>query len=57
MIADPYAKYWGDEGENSGNTITVGDRSFSLKEVRAKFALDAEMWLFICTGAPTRGCC
>lgn len=48
-IADPYAKTWGDDGENSGSVkITVGDKSFSLDDVRAKFASDAELWLFIC---------
>lgn len=50
-IADPYAKTWGDDGENSGSVkITVGRRSFSLDEVRAKFTSDAELWLFICHG-------
>lgn len=50
-IADPYAKVWGDNGENSGTVkITVGSRTFSLDDVRAKFAPDAELWLFICHG-------
>jgi hypothetical protein len=49
-IADPYARIWGDEGENSGSKVTVGTRSFSLDEVRAKFAPGAEIWLYICHG-------
>jgi hypothetical protein len=50
-IADPYAKQWGDDGENSGSVkITVGSRTFSLDDVRAKFTADAELWLFICHG-------
>lgn len=50
-IADPYAKTWGDDGENSGSVrITVGRRTFSLDDVRAKFTSDAELWLFICHG-------
>lgn len=50
-IADPYAKTWGDNGENSGSVkITVGTRSFSLDDVRAKFTSDAELWLYICHG-------
>jgi hypothetical protein len=47
-IADPYANLWGDDGDNSGAKITVGSRSFSLDDVRAKFAPDAELWLYIC---------
>lgn len=48
-IADPYAKLWGDGGENSGSVkISVGSRTFSLDDVRAKFTADAELWLFIC---------
>jgi hypothetical protein len=50
-IADPYAEVWGDDGENSGSVkITVGNRTFSLDDVRAKFAKDAELWLYICHG-------
>jgi hypothetical protein len=50
-IADPYAKTWGDIGENSGSvTITVGNRTFSLDDVRKKFKEDAELWLYICHG-------
>jgi hypothetical protein len=49
-IADPYAKQWGDDGENSGSvTITIGGRTFSLDQVRAKFT-NAELWLYICHG-------
>jgi len=51
MIADPYAKIWGDHGENSRNKVTMGTRSFSLDDVRAKFAPGAEIWLYICHGA------
>jgi hypothetical protein len=49
-IADPYAQRWGDSGEDSGSvTVTVGDKTFSLNDVRAKFK-DAELWLYICHG-------
>jgi hypothetical protein len=51
MIPDPYAKYWGDEGQNSSNTLTVGSRTFSLDQVRAKFAPGAEIWFYVCHGA------
>ncbi len=50
MIPDPYAKIWGDQGENSGNKVSMGARSFSLDDVRAKFAPGAEIWLYICHG-------
>jgi hypothetical protein len=49
-IADPYAKMWGDQGENSGSTIKVGNKTFSLNDVRKKFKEDAELWLYICHG-------
>ena len=50
-IADPYAKRWGDDGENSGSVkITMGSKTFSLDDVRAKFTPDAELWLYICHG-------
>lgn len=50
-IADPYATRWGDEAQDSGTvTVTIGNKTFSLDDVRAKFAADAELWLFICHG-------
>jgi len=50
-IADPYAKTWGDSGEDSGSVkIQVGGTSFSLDDVRAKFTSTAEIWLYICHG-------
>jgi hypothetical protein len=51
MIAEPYAGVWGDEGQNSGSvTVTVGGRTFSLDDVRAKFSKDATLFLYICHG-------
>lgn len=51
-IVDPYAKIWGDEGANSGtSTISVGNVTFTLDAVRAKFASDAVFWLYLCHGA------
>jgi hypothetical protein len=54
-IVDPYAKDppdgWGVTGENSGDKITVGNKSFSLDDVRAKFTNDAVIWLYLCHGA------
>jgi hypothetical protein len=50
-IVDPYAKTWGDQGENESNTVTVDKTTISLKAVRAKFASDAVLWLYLCNGA------
>jgi hypothetical protein len=49
-IADPYAETWGSEGENSSATVTVGDTSFSLDDVRKKFTKSAVLWLYVCHG-------
>jgi hypothetical protein len=50
-IADPYAKVWGDDAQDSGTTaITVGSQTFTLDQVRAKFTADAEIWLYTCQG-------
>ena len=51
-IMDPYAKTWGDFGQNSGTvTVTVGTTTFTLDTVRAKFTEDAVIWLYLCHGA------
>ena len=50
-IVDPYARTWGNRGENSGTKkITVGTTTFTLDDVRAKFAKDATIWLYLCHG-------
>jgi hypothetical protein len=50
-IADPYAKKWGDLGENSSQKVQIDSTSLSLDDVRAKFASDAVIWLYLCHGA------
>ena len=51
-IMDPYAGTWGTFGENSGTvTVTVGTTTFTLNQVRAKFAKEAVIWLYLCHGA------
>ena len=51
-ILDPFAKTWGDIGQNSGTvSLTVNGTSFTLDDVRKKFAADATIWLYLCHGA------
>jgi hypothetical protein len=51
-IMDPYARTWGTFGENSATvTVVVGNVTFNLDNVRAKFAEDAVIWLYLCHGA------
>jgi hypothetical protein len=51
-ILDPFAKQWGDIGQNSGSvSLTVNGTSFTLDDVRKKFAADATIWLYLCHGA------
>ena len=51
-ILDPFAKKWGDIGQNSGSvSLTVNGTSFTLDDVRKKFAADATIWLYLCHGA------
>ena len=51
-ILDPFAKTWGDVGRNSGSvSMTVNGTSFTLDDVRKKFASDATIWLYLCHGA------
>ena len=51
-ILDPFAKTWGDIGQNSGSvSLTVSGTSFTLDDVRKKFASDATIWLYLCKGA------
>jgi hypothetical protein len=51
-ILDPFAKTWGDVGQNSGSvSLTFGGTSFTLDDVRKKFASDATIWLYLCKGA------
>jgi hypothetical protein len=51
-ILDPFAKKWGDAGQDSGSvSLTVSGTSFNLDDVRKKFALDATIWLYLCHGA------
>jgi hypothetical protein len=51
-IMDPYAGTWGTFGENSGSvSVTVGATPITLAAVRAKFAADATIWLYLCHGA------
>jgi hypothetical protein len=51
-ILDPFAKTWGDVGQNSGSvSMTVNGTSFTLDDVRKKFASDATIWLYLCHGA------
>jgi hypothetical protein len=51
-ILDPFAKQWGDVGQNSGTvSLTVNGTSFTLDDVRKKFAPDATIWLYLCHGA------
>jgi hypothetical protein len=51
-ILDPFAKTWGDIGQNSGSvSMTVNKTSFTLDDVRKKFASDATIWLYLCHGA------
>jgi hypothetical protein len=51
-ILEPFAKTWGDAGQNSGSvSLTVDGTSFTLDDVRKKFASDATIWLYLCHGA------
>ena len=50
-IVDPFAKWFGDKGENSGNSITVGATTITLDAVRRKFVQGATMWLYLCHAA------
>ncbi len=51
-ILDPFAKTWGDVGQNSGSvSMTVGGTSFTLDDVRKKFAAEATLWLYLCHSA------
>jgi hypothetical protein len=51
-ILDPFAKKWGDIGQDSGSvSLTVNGTSFTLDDVRKKFASDATIWLYLCHGA------
>jgi hypothetical protein len=51
-ILDPFAQKWGDIGQNSGSvSLTVNGTSFTLDDVRKKFAADATIWLYLCHGA------
>jgi hypothetical protein len=51
-ILDPYSTSWGNFGENSSNSVKVGTTRASLDAVRAKFASDAQIWVYAChTGA------
>ncbi len=51
-ILDPFAGKWGDTGQNSGSvSITVNGTSFTLDDIRNKFAPDATIWLYLCHGA------
>jgi hypothetical protein len=56
-IAMPYSQdmqghtNWGDHGELSANKINVNNADVTLDEVRAKFAEDAVIWLYICHAA------
>ena len=45
-------RQWGDIGQNSGSvSLTVNGTSFTLDDVRKKFAADATIWLYLCHGA------
>ncbi len=51
-ILDPFARTWGDIGQSSGSvSLTVNGTSFTLDDVRKKFASDATIWLYLCHGA------
>jgi hypothetical protein len=55
-ILDPFAQKWGDIGQNSGTvSLTVNGTSFTLDDVRKKFAADATIWLYLCHEALPRG--
>jgi hypothetical protein len=49
-IMDPFAGKWGDLGENSGTASVTSDSgvSFTLDDVRNKFAAGATFWLYLC---------
>ncbi len=51
-ILDPFALKWGGAGENSGSvSITVDTTTFTLDDVRNKFAPEATLWLYLCHSA------
>ena len=51
-ILDPFAKTWGDKGQNSGSaSMTVNGTTFNLDDVRSKFSPDATLWLYLCHSA------